>query len=80
MPTFAWKSCPPSRGIRAHDGLEYAAEAGFAEIRRSEGSGRLVGNAKFIAGLERIPGRPIARRAPGRKPIGVVSGQMELIV
>ncbi len=27
VPTFPWKSCPPSGGIRAHDGLEYAAEA-----------------------------------------------------
>ena len=24
MPTFAWKSCPPCRGIRARDGVEYA--------------------------------------------------------
>lgn len=27
VPTFAWNSCPPSRGIRAHDGVEYAAGA-----------------------------------------------------
>jgi len=27
-----------------------------------------VGNAEFIAGLERILGRRFAKRAPGRKP------------
>lgn len=27
-----------------------------------------LGNAEFIAGLERILGRPLAKRAPGRKP------------
>lgn len=43
-------------------------EAVFARIREAEGSGRPLANADFIAGLERILGRPIARRAPGRKP------------
>jgi putative transposase len=40
----------------------------FARIREAEGHGRPLANADFIAGLERILGRPIARRAPGRKP------------
>jgi hypothetical protein len=40
---------------------------GFAALRRSEGSGRRVGTADFIADLERRLSRPIARRAPGRK-------------
>jgi REP-associated tyrosine transposase len=39
----------------------------FATIRAAEGTGRPVGNAQFIEGLERLLGRPIARRAPGRK-------------
>ena len=43
-------------------------EAAFAALRDAETSGRPLGNADFIAGLERVLGRPIARRAPGRKP------------
>jgi len=42
-------------------------EPAFASIRAAEGTGRPLGNAQFIEGLERILGRPIARRAPGRK-------------
>lgn len=40
----------------------------FARIREAEGTGRPLANSDFVAGLERILGRPIARRAPGRKP------------
>ena len=36
-------------------------------------------NSDFIAGLERLLGRPIAKRAPGRKPKGVVTGQLDLL-
>lgn len=43
-------------------------DAGFAALRASESTGRPLGTADFIAGLERVLGRPIARRAPGRKP------------
>ncbi|HUB84594.1 MAG TPA: hypothetical protein VL971_02800, partial [Rhizomicrobium sp.] len=43
-------------------------DARFAALRNSEGTGRPLGNADFIAGLERLLGRRIARRAPGRKP------------
>jgi hypothetical protein len=53
-------------------------DEGFAALRRSEGSGRPVGTAEFVAGLERVLGRPIARRAPGRKPAAAASGQLEL--
>lgn len=53
-------------------------EASYAALRVSEGSGRPVGNAEFIAGLERLLGRPIARRAPGRKPANVADGQLNL--
>ena len=58
--------------------LEEGGDAGFAAIRRAEGSGRPVGAAQFIAGLERILGRPIARRAPGAKTSGRRGGQMDL--
>lgn len=39
----------------------------YARLREAEGTGRPLGNAEFIAGLEQILGRSIARRAPGRK-------------
>lgn len=43
-------------------------EMRFAALRASEGTGRPLGNEDFIKGLERVLGRPLARRAPGRKP------------
>ena len=43
-------------------------QAAFAAIRAAELTGRPLGNADFVADLERPLGRPIARRAPGRKP------------
>src|ERR1041385_3969862 len=42
-------------------------ELAFGQLRAAEGTGRPLGNAEFIEGLERILGRRIARRAPGRK-------------
>lgn len=39
----------------------------FAALRTSEGTGRPLGNADFIAGLERVLGRRLAKREPGRK-------------
>ena len=42
--------------------------AGFAAIRAAETTGRPLGAAEFVADLERRLGRPVARRAPGRKP------------
>jgi len=39
----------------------------FNAVRRAEGSGRPLATAEFVRGLERILGRTIARRAPGRK-------------
>ena len=58
--------------------LEEGGDEGFAALRRSEGSGRPVGTPEFVAGLERVLGRPIARRAPGRRPAGAVAGQLDL--
>jgi putative transposase len=46
---------------------EAADEDVFRAIRLAEGSGRPLATPEFIAGLERLLGRPIARRAPGRK-------------
>jgi len=45
-----------------------ADDPAFGAIRAAEGTGRPLGNAEFVAGLERVLGRPVARRAPGRKP------------
>lgn len=54
-------------------------DAAFQVLRAAEGSGRPLGNADFIAGLERLLGRPIARRAPGRKPKETIAGQLDLL-
>jgi putative transposase len=54
-------------------------EARFASLRSAEATGRPLGNADFIAGLERILGRPIARRAPGRKPAAAQDSQAQLL-
>ena len=51
----------------------------FAAIRAVETTGRPLGNAEFIAGLRRILGRPIAKRAPGRKSKAISSEQMALL-
>ena len=40
----------------------------FAALRERERTGRPLATAEFVADLERCLGRPIARRAPGRKP------------
>jgi putative transposase len=42
-------------------------DGAFRALRSSEGSGRPLGNADFIADLERLPWRSVARCAPGRK-------------
>jgi len=45
-----------------------AENPAFVAIRAAETTGRPLGAADFVADLERILGRPIARRAAGRKP------------
>jgi putative transposase len=54
-------------------------DEGFAALRASEGTGRPLGNADFIAGLERILGRRLAKRAPGRKARTTDDGQCVLL-
>lgn len=51
----------------------------FGAFRAAETTGRPMGNAEFVAGLERVLGRPIARRAPGRKPAAPASDQLALL-
>jgi putative transposase len=50
----------------------------FAAVRLSERSGRPLANADFVKGLERMLGRRIARRAPGRKKTVETERQSEL--
>jgi len=47
--------------------LQVDTEDDFSELRRAEATGRPLGAPEFIAGLENLLGRKIARRAPGRK-------------
>jgi putative transposase len=54
-------------------------DAAYRTLRESESTGRPLGNADFVSGLERLLGRPIARRAPGRKSRGPVDGQLDLL-
>ena len=50
------------------DLLQPDPDEDYRELRNSEGTGRPLGAEDFVAGLERVLGRKIARRAPGRKP------------
>ncbi|HEY4354503.1 MAG TPA: transposase [Acidobacteriaceae bacterium] len=51
----------PFADILIDDGNDYR------ELRQAKSTGRPVGTEKFVEGLERRLGRPIARRSPGRK-------------
>lgn len=47
----------------------------FTSLRKAEGIGRPLGTADFVIELERRLGRPIARRAPGRKATATPQGE-----
>jgi putative transposase len=47
----------------------------FTALRKAEGIGRPLGTADFVKELERRLGRPIARRAPGRKAAATPRGE-----
>jgi putative transposase len=51
----------------------------FAAIRSAETTGRPLGTVEFVTDLERRLGRPIARRAPGRKPAARMNGEPVLL-
>jgi hypothetical protein len=52
----------------------------FASPRRAESTGRPVGTAEFVTGLERGLGRRIARRSLGPAPAASVSAkQLKLL-
>jgi putative transposase len=48
--------------------LNHECDESFAALRRAERTGRPVGGGDFVVGLERLLGRPLARRSPGREP------------
>jgi putative transposase len=55
------------------DLLQEDRDEAFAALRRAENTGRPVGTAEFVTGLERVLGRRIARRAPGPMPAAKVN-------
>ena len=55
-----------------------ADEAAFGALRAAERIGRPLANKDFIDGLERVLGRAVARRAPGRKKAVVEAQQPSL--
>ena len=59
--------------------LEADADEDFSDLRRAETTGRPLGTPEFVDGLEKILGRKIARRAPGRKPTGEDQNQLRLL-
>ena len=60
--------------------LSTTEDQDFGDLRLAEGSGRPVGTPDFVTALERLLGRPIARRAPGRKPTASLTGvQLRLL-
>jgi len=63
------------------DLLQAGTEEDFSELRRAEATGRPLGAPEFVAGLETLLGRKIARRAPGRRPTTEtpVAEQLELL-
>jgi len=52
----------------------------FGDLRRAEGTGRPLGTADFVSGLEKVLGRKIERRAPGRKPSNELVETNQLIL
>jgi hypothetical protein len=50
-------------------------EEKFTSLREAEGIGRPLGTADFVTELEHRLGRPIARRAPGRKAAAIPVGE-----
>ena len=54
-------------------------EAALRALRNAETTGRPLGAADFIADLEQRLGRPLARRAPGRKARVEAAEQLDLL-
>ena len=63
------------RWLNFRDLLLEDYEEKFTSLREAEGIGRPLGTAGFVTELERRLGRPIARRAPGRKAVAIPVGE-----
>ena len=61
--------------------LRADTEEDFSELRHAETTGRPLGAPEFVTGLEKLLGRKIARRSPGRRPTAEGPGaeQLELL-
>ena len=51
----------------------------LAALRRAESTGRPVGIAEFVTGLERVLGPRIARRAPNPPAASISAKQLKLL-
>jgi putative transposase len=58
--------------------LQVDLEEDFSDLRRAEATGRPLGAPEFVTGLEKLLGRKIARRAPGRRPTSEVPAAEQL--
>jgi putative transposase len=54
-----------------------ADQVAFAALRAAESTGRALGSSEFVAALERLTGRRLRPRKPGRKP-SARTDQLEL--
>jgi hypothetical protein len=54
-----------NRGGKSGSDADHVA---FAALRTAESTGRALGSSEFVATLERITGRRLRPRKPGRKP------------
>jgi hypothetical protein len=70
MVTRAFGRWPTFRDLLRED-----YEEKFSSWREAEGIGRPLGTAEFVTEVERRLGRPIARRAPGRKAVAIPVGE-----
>jgi hypothetical protein len=58
--------------------LEAATDDDFTDLRRAEATGRPLGMEDFVVGLQKLLGRPIARRAPGRRTSSEVEQNQQM--
>jgi putative transposase len=68
VPAVRYVSLNPVRIPHFRGLLEASVSDDFTELRRAEATGRPLGTDDFVKQLEHLLDRPIARRAPGRKP------------
>ena len=62
------KAKPLVEMVDGWDAYLHESDETWDSIRRHERTGRPLGSPKFVAGLEKITGRELAKRPPGPKP------------